>query len=380
MVIAHAGPSNLTIPASRGGAIERRMLALAVAQVQAYGQKVILYSVGEHTSVAEHEGVEIRYLKPSGRPGGRRAWFSWEVAKDIARVNPSIVHLHGRAEVAWLLRKMGVKSPIALACDNHLEPLARHALVAPLSRAAWSRFLRVEKCGICPVSEYCRSCWSTYWQIPVGQMRVVPNGVDLAHFSPSQGGGLEWRQRLGVREQIVALYVGRICTQKGSDLLIDAYRNLSGRIRNVALVMVGPPGQFGRSSPDPMLEELRRIGGIYVPPVSDQDLPSLYCAADFLVMPTRELEMFGMAAVEAQACGIPVLASDHGGLKETVPDGAGIRFLPNDRQDLEEKWARLAMDQELRRTLSKGARENARSYGWNEVARQYQEVYAELAS
>ena len=54
MVIAHAGPSNLTIPASRGGAIERRMLALAVAQVQAYGQKVILYSVGEHTSVAEH--------------------------------------------------------------------------------------------------------------------------------------------------------------------------------------------------------------------------------------------------------------------------------------------------------------------------------------
>jgi len=129
-----------------------------------------------------------------------------------------------------------------------------------------------------------------------------------------------------------------------------------------------------------MLEELQRIGGIYVPPVADKDLPSLFSAADFLLMPTRELEMFGMAAVEAQACGIPVLASDHGGLKETVPDGAGIRFLPSDRQDLEEKWARLAMDQDLRRTLAKGARENARSYGWNEVARQYQEVYAELAN
>jgi glycosyltransferase involved in cell wall biosynthesis len=379
MVIAHAGPSNLRIPASRGGAIERRMLALALAQSKALGHKVILYSVGERNEVSQYRGIEIRYLKPSGRPGGRRAWFSWEVAKDIARSNPAVVHLHGRAEVAWLLRKMGVKRPIALACDNHLEPLAGNAILAPLSRAVWARFLRVENCSICPVSEYCRSCWSNYWEIPAGDMNVVPNGVDLEHFSPASD-GLEWRKKLGMREHVIGLYVGRICTQKGSDLLIDAFRNLSKRVPNAALVMAGPPGQFGKSGSNPILEELQKIGGTYLPPVADDELPSLFRAADFLLMPTRELEMFGMAAVEAQACGTPVLASDHGGLKETVPDAAGIRFVPSDRQDLENKWTRLIREGDLRRTLAKGAREHARNYGWNEVARQYQNVYAELLS
>ena len=63
-------------------------------------------------------------------------------------------------------------------------------------------------------------------------------------------------------------------------------------------------------------------------------MPGIYNACDIFAMPTRELEMFGMAAVEAQACGKPVIASDHGGLRETVPDTAGSRFRTGDAADL----------------------------------------------
>ena len=127
------------------------------------------------------------------------------------------------------------------------------------------------------------------------------------------------------------LYVGRLCAQKGTDLLLAAYRMLP---RPAALVVAGPCEQFGQTRLSPLASQVRESGGIYLPPLDDADMPGIYNACDIFVMPTRELEMFGMAAVEAQACGKPVVASDHGGLRETVPDTAGVRFRTGDAADL----------------------------------------------
>jgi D-inositol-3-phosphate glycosyltransferase len=107
-------------------------------------------------------------------------------------------------------------------------------------------------------------------------------------------------------------------------------------------------------------------------------MPGIYNACDIFAMPTRELEMFGMAAVEAQACGKPVVASDHGGLRETVPESAGARFRTGDYADLAAHLEQFLDNPDSLAALGTGALENAARYDWTRIAQRCQEVYAGL--
>jgi len=85
-----------------------------------------------------------------------------------------------------------------------------------------------------------------------------------------------------------------------------------------------------------------------------------------------------MAAVEAQACGKPVVASDHGGLRETVPVTAGVRCRTGDATDLAAHLEALLGNPDLVGALGVGGRENAARYDWPRIAQRCQEVYAAL--
>jgi D-inositol-3-phosphate glycosyltransferase len=97
--------------------------------------------------------------------------------------------------------------------------------------------------------------------------------------------------------------------------------------------------------------------------------------ADLFVMPTREFEMFCMAAVEAQACGKPVVASDHGGLMEVVPEECGIRFPVGDAKSLERHLEDLLERPERAAELGRRAVVNASRYSWERVCAQAEEIY-----
>jgi glycosyltransferase involved in cell wall biosynthesis len=366
-VIVHVGPSNLTLPARLGGAVERRMLELAQAQARA-GERVLVYSGGLETGWRQYRGVSIRYLS------GSRPEFALRFVQDVVRRAPRIIHVHNRAEIAWLAKAAGL-GPAVLSCDYHYEPWRRFAHLRKASKAIWRRCLLA--CDrVAPVSDYCRDVYSAYWNLPAAKLALIPNGVDCARFRPDAALRSEWRTRLGVDDnRPIVLYVGRLCEQKGTDLLIAAYRMLQ---RPVALVVAGPCGQFGRTQLTGFVAQIQQAGGIYLPPLDDADMPGIYNACDVFAMPTRELEMFGMAAVEAQACGKPVIASDHGGLRETVPDTAGLRFRTGNAADLAAHLEGLLSRPDLRDALGAGARENAARYDWPRIVRRCQEVYATL--
>jgi glycosyltransferase involved in cell wall biosynthesis len=365
-VIVHVGPSHLPLPARLGGAVERRMMELAEAQARR-GERVIVYSGGEETGWREYRGVSIRYLS------GSRAEFALHFIKDVVRRKPRVMHVHNRAEIAWLAKTAGL-GPTLLSCDYHFEPWRRFAHLRKVSKAVWRQCLLA--CDrIAPVSDYCRGVYHAYWNLPDGKLTPIPNGVDCARFHPDAALHTEWRARLGLDGRPMILYVGRLCEQKGTDLLIAAYRMLK---RPAVLVVAGPCERFGQTQIGALVAQVREAGGIYLPPLDDADMPGIYNACDIFVMPTRELEMFGMAAVEAQACGKPVVASDHGGLRETVPETAGARFRTGDATDLAAHLEALLDKPDLLGTLGAGARENAARYDWLRIAQRCQEVYAAL--
>lgn len=367
-VIIHVGPSHLPLPARLGGAVERRMMELAEAQARG-GERVVVYSGGAETGWREHRGVSIRYL------GGCRAEFALHFIEDVARggAPPRVIHVHNRAEIAWLAKRARL-GPAVLSCDYHREPWRRFARLRKISKAAWRRCLLA--CDrIAPVSDYCLDVYREYWDLPGGKLALIPNGVDCARFHPDADLRAEWRERLGVDERPMILYVGRLCEQKGTDLLIAAYRMLR---RPAALVVAGPCERFGETGVSGLVAEVHAAGGLYLPPLDDAGMPGIYNACDIFVMPTRELEMFGMAAVEAQACGKPVVASDHGGLRETVPESAGMRFRTGDAADLVAHLEVLLRRPALMEALGAGGRRNAARYDWTRIAQRCQEVYVTL--
>jgi glycosyltransferase involved in cell wall biosynthesis len=123
--------------------------------------------------------------------------------------------------------------------------------------------------SLLPVSEYCRQESAEYWSIPAGRMRVLYNGVSLQQFFPDPAAAAVRREAIGVRpDEFVLLYVGRVCEQKGTDLLVDAYAKLRAEGRNVRLVVAGPIGQFGHEGADEITRRLQENNGVYLGPVT----------------------------------------------------------------------------------------------------------------
>ena len=374
MRIVHVSVGSVPVLYRYGGAIQRRIIEIAQEQA-ARGHEVVVYSVGEADGRLHHGGVEVRFLacRSSSRYRHllRLGWIELQmrVAADLRRERVDILHFHSQPEGALLSR--GIPAVKFLSFDSFLFHGGRGSPLYPFYRRSLNAFD-----GLLPVSGYCLDESRRYWGLPPDRMHVLYNGVNVGQFHPDADLQRAEKEALGIEERVI-LYLGRVCRQKGTDLLLDAYRALRRRRDDIRLVVAGPIGQFGRLGGDngEWQDRIRDVGGLYLGPVAEERVAGLYNLADIFVMPTREFEMFGMAAVEAQACGKPVVASDHGGLRETVPVGCGARFATGDHRDLAEKIGYLLDDREAYHLASSRARDNALSFGWARIAERLGDLY-----
>ena len=216
-------------------------------------------------------------------------------------------------------------------------------------------------------------------------MKIIHPGIDHSVFKP--GAGAAAREKLGLTpEHAVIMCVGRIQPLKGLSLAIKAAAELAPQLaREISVVIVGGP-----STPagEAELARLRRLADDlslgarvqFLGPQPHSELPELYRAADVLAVCSRT-ESFGLAALEAHACGVPVVATAVGGLKYVVHNGMSGWLLDSaDPSKMAERLLPLLGDERLHRSFSEAAVASARRFSWDRTAAELLELYSCLVA
>jgi D-inositol-3-phosphate glycosyltransferase len=204
---------------------------------------------------------------------------------------------------------------------------------------------------------------------------AVPPGVDLERFTP--GDQATARRELGIRvDAAVLAFVGRIQPLKAPDVLLRAAAvmladNPGLRSRLIVLIVGGPSGS-GLEQPRALHELAASLDLLdvvrFLPPQRGEALAQVYRAADVVAVPSRS-ESFGLVALEAQACGTPVVAASVGGLSIAVVDQVTGLLVPDHEPA---SWAKVLADvvlrPALRAELARNAVGHARRFSWDRTA------------
>ena len=209
------------------------------------------------------------------------------------------------------------------------------------------------------------------------KVEVIYNGVDLARFRPITGKREEMRKKLGIPQNaIVVLTVRRLVYKNGVDTLIDAANIAIKKNPRIVFLVVGKgPDMESVKLQDAQLgiEANFRLAGF----VSDEDLPFYYNAADLFVLPSKSGEGLPLVALEAMACGLPVIATDVGGIREILMEDYGKLVLPNQPELLAKAILDFASvdfssrKRELRAMVEK-------RFSWDANVERLVEIYEEL--
>jgi D-inositol-3-phosphate glycosyltransferase len=217
-----------------------------------------------------------------------------------------------------------------------------------------------------------------------GKVAVVLPGVDLDLFRP--GDPAAARRRLGLRPDAVLLtFVGRIQPLKAPDILLRAAARILRRhpdLRDrLVVAVVGGASGTGLDHPDAYAGLAHRLGiedvTRFVEPVPPGELAGWYQASTAVCVPSYS-ESFGLVALEAQACGTPVVAASVGGLATAVASGrSGLLVDGHDPEAYGDALARLVLEPGLRDRLGAAAVGHARGFGWEVTAERTLQVYTE---
>jgi D-inositol-3-phosphate glycosyltransferase len=204
------------------------------------------------------------------------------------------------------------------------------------------------------------------------RVHVVAPGIDLVTFQPLDRA--DARRKIGYGPGRLLLFVGRLERLKGVDVAIRALALLRDRAHDdVRLIVLGEDVRDGDESEIERLKVVASAAGVrdrvdFLGSVAHHELPYFYAAADVCVMPSYS-ESFGLVALEAQACGRPVVASGVSGLRSVVRDEvSGYLIDDHDPAIYAERIGRLLADPELAQQMGRRGRLLAQRFSWTRTA------------
>lgn len=311
-----------------------------------------------------------------------------ELSQAISKENYDVVHSH-----YWISGKVAMpavaKLEIPLVHTMHTMArvknlnLAEGEIPEPMIRVQGeTQVVAAANALIANTDAEAASLVSLYDACP-DNVSVVSPGVDLYSFTAGDGRAAA-RAAIGLpADAHVLAFVGRIQPHKGPEVLIRAVAEMlshSPHLRSKLIVLIIGGASGAGTGEVERLKDLTSWLGIsevvrYSLPVSREELPQWYRAADLVCVPSYS-ESFGLVALEAQACGTPVVATAIGGLRTAVADGiSGVLVDGHDPKAWSSVLARLLNEPQRRILLSMGAIEHASHFGWDATARGTLDIY-----
>ncbi|MGE5224186.1 MAG: glycosyltransferase family 4 protein [Omnitrophica WOR_2 bacterium] len=323
-----------------------------------------LSGVERYTSeVARRLGTQVRREAPGGNLPAGIGHF-WEQ-----------VILPGKVRDGELLWSPANTGPLAITNqvltlhDIHVleHPEWFHPAFAAWYRWALPRLVRRVR-RVLTVSEHSRKQIQKYFSLPDDRVIAIAGGVDLAQFKPAPEAAIyQVRQRYGLIHDYV-LFVGTIEPRKNLPWLLNTWRMVRTRFPRVDLAIAGDPvSHFTRALPVDSIGSRDLQEGIhFLGYVADSDLAALYSGAKILLLPSLT-EGFGLTALEAMACGLPVIASKSGALPETVGEGGWLVPPLNSSAWADAIYCLLA-NRDCWLDYQRRGLENARRFSWDNTA------------
>jgi phosphatidyl-myo-inositol alpha-mannosyltransferase len=319
------------------------------------------------------EQLEDSFVVPVGRPVGVpfngsvapiAPWPSSarRVEQALAGFRPDVVHVHeplvpGTAMFATRRRR----APVVATFHAYADRAIAFSLTAPLLRSVWRRLSARIAVSRAAASFVAR-------RFPGDRIRVIPNGVDTEKFARAEPARLPEGPRV--------LFVNRLEPRKGFGVMVDAFGRLAATHPDLLLVVAGdgPERDAIEHLPPPVRALVVMLGN-----VSHDRLPEFHAASDVFCAPATGRESFGIVLVEAQAAGLPVVASDIPGYREVVRDGVdGILVPPGEPGAVAEAIGRLLGDANVSKRVGEEGRRSAQRYSWDSVGSELEGVYRDV--
>ncbi|MET9324798.1 glycosyltransferase [Streptomyces sp. NPDC003038] len=314
---------------------------------------------GPLADAARAAGAEVLTWRAGRAPGPGLPAEVIGAARLMRRVRPDLLHAHSAK--AGLAGRLAVRGTVPTVFQPHAWSFDAVGGATAALALRWERYGARWADRVLCVSEAERRAGES--EGITAPWSVIRNGVDLGYFRP--GGPDRDHDRARARAELplpaafrgdgpLAVCVGRLCRQKGQDVLLRAWPELLGTVPGARLALVG-------DGPD--AERLRRAAppGVLFAGAA-RDIRPWLRAADLVVLPSR-WEGMALAPLEAMACGRPVLVSDVNGARESLPRGQGRLCLvpPEDPTALAKALGRLLAQPRLLAELGEQARQHART-------------------
>lgn len=368
--VAIVTPGSFPIPSSGSSSVERVVEKFApllkpYAEPRVYGK--LSKRLPRH---GQFNGVVCERF-----PAGNKQRYIQEVALAVKRFSPHIIDVENRPQYVLTMKRMNPGKRVWLYL--HSSTFIAPAYISPG---------KLHKClqaadKIIVNSEFLRRIVVSKAPEVAAKLRVVYPGVDTVRFPSqySEEGAAKresLRQKRGLSGKKVVLFIGRLIPLKGVHHLLNIVPQLAKSHPELVVIIVGSPF-YGSHRKTAYARKLERIGRKspghvrFVPYVPHSKVPDWMLVADVAVVPSGQREAFGLVNVEAMSCGVPVVATRAGGMKEIIRNGE-TGYLVNQvhiESELKGRLNLLLSDKQLRQKLGRRSRERVeQTFTWQHTA------------
>jgi len=296
-------------------------------------------------------------------------WLSPRVKAVLNQENFDIIHLHEPLMPMLCATVLRLSQTANIGTFHACHGRPGYNFAKPIGKwilRRWFRKLDGKIAVSKPAMEFAHGHFPGYYNI-------IPNGVDLDHFSPDVSPINEFCDG-----KVNILFVGRLEKRKGLNYLIEAFKQVKQEISNSRLIIVGPGTRLRHKYEKQVMRSgLKDV--VFVGYVAYDELPRYYKTADVFCAPATGRESFGIILLEAMAVGKPIVASNIEGYASVVTHGVdGLLVPPEDKEMLAQALISLLTDQSLRQEMGAKGRIKALEYSWEHIAQNVLNYYVRV--